>query len=99
MGLQTHFLWCVHLAIVFFFNLILMTAIGSRPKPEICFLSGLLRWTFLPKERYGDPLSGRGSNTEPYNWEADTVTLSYRRLSGYIVIWSQFCLFAKFKVV
>jgi len=45
----------------------LVTAIGGRPKPEICFLPGRLGWTLLPKERYGDSLSGRGSNTQPSN--------------------------------
>jgi len=45
--------------------LILATAIGSSPKLEICFLPGRLRWTLLPKERYGDSLSGRRSNAQP----------------------------------
>jgi len=30
--------------------------------------------TLLPKERYGESLSGCGSNTQPSNWEADTTT-------------------------
>jgi len=51
---------------VLFFT-ILMTAIGGRPKPEFCFLLGQLRWTLLPKERCGNSLSGRGSNTQPSN--------------------------------
>ena len=51
---------------------ILVTAIGGRPKPELCFLPGRLRWTVLPKERYGNSLSGCGSNTQASNWEADT---------------------------
>jgi len=34
-----------------------MTAVGCRPKRELCFLPGQLRWTFLPKERYGNLLS------------------------------------------
>jgi len=34
-----------------------VTAIGGRPKPELCFLPGRLRWTLLPKERYGNSLS------------------------------------------
>ena len=29
-----------------------------------------LKWTLLPKERYGNLLSGRGSNTQPSMWEA-----------------------------
>jgi len=41
---------------------IYLTTIGGRPRPE-CFLSGRLRWTLLPKERYDESLSGRGSNT------------------------------------
>ena len=52
-----------------FFLLILVTAIGGRPKPELCFLAGQLKWTFLPKERYGNSLSGRGSNNQASNWE------------------------------
>jgi len=43
-----------------------MTAIGGRPKPELCFLLGQLRWTLLPRERYGNSLSGRGSNTQTF---------------------------------
>jgi len=35
----------------------------------------LLAWTvevnILPKQRYGDSFSGRGSNTQPTDWEAD----------------------------
>jgi len=47
----------------------------GRPQPEICFLPGRLRWTLLPKERYGNSLSGlgdRGSKTHPFNLEAIT---------------------------
>jgi len=47
-----------------------------QAKPELHFLPGQLRWTLLPKERYGNSLSGRGSNTQPFNWEADTLPLS-----------------------
>ena len=46
-----------------FFLLILVMAVGGRPKPELCFLLGRLRWTLLPKERYGNSLVGCGSNT------------------------------------
>jgi len=53
--------------------------IGGRPMPEFCFLPGRFRWTFLPKERCGDSLSGCGSNTQPFNWETDTLPLSYPR--------------------
>jgi len=55
----------------------LVMAIGGRPKPELCFLLRQLRWTLLPKERYGNSLSGRGSNTQPSRREADTLPLSY----------------------
>ena len=55
---------------------LLMTAIGGRPKPELCFLLGRLRWTLLPKESYGNSLSGCASNTQPSNWKADTLPLS-----------------------
>jgi len=36
----------------------------------------------LTKQRYGDSLSGRGSNSQPYSWEPDTMALSYRRSLG-----------------
>jgi len=39
-------------------------------------LPGQLRWTLLPKERYGEPLRGRGSSAQPSSWEADTLPLS-----------------------
>jgi len=32
----------------------LVRAICGRPRPEICPLPGRLRWTLLPKERYGN---------------------------------------------
>jgi len=54
------------------------TAINGRPKPEICFLPGRLKWTLLPEERY-NALSSRGSNTQPSSWEANTLPLYYRR--------------------
>ena len=57
----------------FSFDLTLMTAVGGRPKPEACFLLERLRWTLLPKEHYSGSLSGRGSNTQPSSWEADTT--------------------------
>jgi len=49
---------------------ILVTASSGKPKPELCFFPGRKRCT-LPKERYGDSLSGRGSNTQPSDWEAN----------------------------
>jgi len=45
---------------------ILLTAIGGRPKPELCFLPGRLRWTILPKERYGNALSGCESKHQTF---------------------------------
>ena len=62
-----------------FFLLILVTAIGGRPKPELCFLSGRLGYLLLPKERYGSSLSGCGSNTQHSNREAEYLPLSYCR--------------------
>jgi len=50
------------------------TAISGMPVPEICFLPGQLGRTNLPKERYGDSLSGGESDTQPSSWEADTTT-------------------------
>ena len=67
--------------------LIFVTAIGGRLKPEVCFLPGRLRWTLLPKERYGNSLSGCGSTTQPSNWEADTLPLSYCRLDPHDFTW------------
>jgi len=37
---------------------------------------GDLGWTLVPKECYGSSLTGRGSNTQPSNWEADNLPLS-----------------------
>jgi len=53
------------------FYLLVVTAIGGRPKHEMRFLPGRLRWTLLSKECYGDSLSGRGWYTQPSNQEAD----------------------------
>jgi len=55
---------------------ILVTAIGGRPKHDLCFLPGQFRRTILPKRRHGNLLSGCGSNTQPSNWEADTQPLT-----------------------
>jgi len=46
--------------IIFVFCLIRVMASGGRPKPEVCLLSGRLRWTTLPKQRYSGLPSGRG---------------------------------------
>ena len=50
---------------VTFFLLILVTAVGGMPKPELCFLPGWLRWTLLPEEHCGNSLSCYGSTTQP----------------------------------
>jgi len=42
---------------------IYLTTIDGRPKPDYCFLSGRLRWTLLPKKRYGDSLSESNTPT------------------------------------
>ena len=57
-----------------YFFAVLFNSDDGRPKPESWFLPGQLRRTLLPKERYGNSLSGCGSNTQPSNWEADTTT-------------------------
>ena len=59
---------------------------SGRPKSECFLLSGRLRWMVLPKERYDDSFSGRESYTQPSNWEADTLPLSYRRSFHYAII-------------
>jgi len=53
------------------FFIILATAISDMPMPEICFLPGPFRRTILPKEHHGDSPSGRGSNSQPSDWQAD----------------------------
>jgi len=58
-------------------NISLLMALCGRPTPNLCFLSGRLRWTLLPKERYGNSLGGSRSNTQTSDWEADTSPLSY----------------------
>jgi len=68
------------MAIVWQMFVFFVTAISGRPKPELCFFPGRC----LPKERYGNSLSGRGSNSQPSNWEADTLLLYYGgRCLGY----------------
>jgi len=44
------------------FLITLVMEIGGKPTPEISFLPGQFRWTFFPKEIYGDSLRGRGLN-------------------------------------
>jgi len=63
------------------FFIMVAKAISDMTTPEICFLPGQLRRKILPKERYGDSLSvGESATaTQPSNWEADTLPLSYCR--------------------
>jgi len=51
----------------------------------------------VAQERYDDPLSGRGSNTQPSTSEADTTTESSRpERSSVVASWqSDFCLLFK----
>jgi len=68
---------------------------SGMPTPEICFLPGQLRRTILPKEHHGESLSVCELDTQPSNWEADTLPLGYRRpnesfvanasVSGYVM--------------
>jgi len=75
-------------------------AIGGRPKHEVCFLPGRLRWTLFPVDRYGNSFSGRGSNTQPSSWVAGTLPLSYWRPLIFICDLSDFlsrlCLFKNY---
>jgi len=61
-----------------FFFIILATANSGMPAPEICFLPGQFRRTILPKEHHGESLGVCELFTQPSNWEADTLPLSYR---------------------
>jgi len=60
--------------LVTFLLLILATAIRGRPKPDFASCRGRWGERSLPMERCGNSLSGRESNTQPSNWEADTLT-------------------------
>jgi len=66
-----------------FFFIILAMAISATP--ETFLLPGRLRRTILPKKRYGDSLRVGESDTQPSNWEADTLPLSSRRPSEMFV--------------
>jgi len=63
------------------FFIILVTAISGMPAPEICFLPGQFSPTILPKQHHGESLSVCKLDTQPSNWEADTLSLGYRRPS------------------
>jgi len=67
------------------FFIILATAFSRIPTPEICFLPGQLRRTILPKEHHGESLSGFELDTQPFDWETDTLSLGYRRSSEIFV--------------
>ena len=64
------------------FNLLLG---DGRPKNETCFLPGQLNdersW---PSNATCDWLSGCGSNTKSLTWEADILSLSYRRQFAFV---------------
>jgi len=45
------------------------------------FQPGPLRGILLPKERYGNSLSGRGSNNQLFNWEVYTLPLNYHSIA------------------
>ena len=81
-----YLLWILNYIYLFFlilFFLFLETAVSGRPKPEICFLPGRLRWTLLPKERYGNSLSGQtpirpiGRRTL-YHWAISLFPLTFK---------------------
>ena len=59
------------------FFLILMTAIGGSPWPEFLLLAGAAEVNALAKKRYSNSFSGRGSNSQPSNWWADTLPLTF----------------------
>ena len=76
-----------------FFFLIFVTAICGKPTPEIRFSPGQLRWTLLPKERYGDSLSGPGLNRPTFQLRRRRQSnLSYCRSNEMFVanssVWS-----------
>jgi len=52
-----------------------LAAAGRSLKFALC-RGGWGERSFLPKERCGSSLIGRGSNTQPWKWEADTLPLS-----------------------
>ena len=67
------------------FLLIVATAISGMSTPEICLLPGQFRLTILPKEHHGESLSVCELDTQPSNWEEDTLPLGYRRRSEIFV--------------
>jgi len=58
------------------FFIILATAISGMPTPEIRFLPGQFRLTILPKVHQGESLSVCELDTQPPNWEANTLPLA-----------------------
>jgi len=59
------------------FFMVVATGLSGMPTPGICFIPGQLRWTLLPKERYGDSVSVGESVTQPSNSEVDTTIELY----------------------
>ena len=53
-------------------------------------LTGAVRLTILPKENHCESLSVCELDTQPSNWEADTLPLSYRRRSEIFVANAEF---------
>jgi len=51
--------------------------IGVRPNPGWCFLSGRLRWTLLPKARYGESFTFQSRGGHSVLWT--TVQPSFER--------------------
>jgi len=51
------------------------------PRPEKCQIGTHQPYysRYSATQRYSDSLSGCGSNTQPSNWEANTLALRYRR--------------------
>jgi len=62
-----------------------VTAISGIPTPEICFLPGQFRLTILAKVHHGESLSVYELDTQPSNWETDTLPLGDRSRSEFFV--------------
>ena len=69
-----------------FFFIVLATAISGMPTLQICFLPGKFRLTILTREHHGESLSVCELDTQPSNWEADTLPLAYRRPSEIFLV-------------
>ena len=60
-----------------FNNLILGNGNWRQDEAWIILVVGGVKWTLLPKEFYSDSPRGRGLNSQPFDWEAGTLPLSY----------------------